>query len=57
MSQDPSSTFGGLMLGCIRDKYVGESKKVLLESAASLVLGLCTSVATAYVLSLAGIFV
>ncbi|MFI5404566.1 MAG: hypothetical protein ACHQYR_02440 [Candidatus Gagatemarchaeaceae archaeon] len=57
MSQDPASIFGGLMLGCIRDRYVGEGRRVLVEGAVSLVLGLCASVATTYLLSLAGIFV
>ncbi|MDA4124586.1 MAG: hypothetical protein OK438_03945 [Thaumarchaeota archaeon] len=57
MSQDPASIFGGLMLGCIRDRYVGEGRRVLVEGAVSLALGLCASVATTYLLSLAGIFV
>lgn len=57
MSKDPISTFGNLMLGCIRDEYVREDRRVMVEGAGFLVLGLCTSVATTYLLSLAGFFV
>ncbi len=57
MSQDPGSIFGSLMLGCIRDEYTHEERRALLEGVAFLVFGLCSSVATAYLLSLTGVFV
>ncbi len=57
MSEDPSSIFGSLMLGCIRDEYAHDDKGVLVEGAVFLVLGVFASVATTYLLSLAGIFV
>ncbi len=45
------------MLSCIRDRYAGEGRRLALESAASLALGVFASVATTYLLSLARIFV
>jgi len=57
MSQDPGSYFGGLLMKCIRDDYLKEDKKVLAEGVVLLILGASSSVATTYLLSLAGIFV
>lgn len=57
LSQDPGSTFGGLLAGCISDDYVKEQRRILTEGVLFLILGAASSVATAYLLSLAGIFV
>jgi hypothetical protein len=57
MPQDPSSTFGGLLAGCIRDDYVKEDRKILAEGVIFLLLGAVCSVATTYALSLAGFLV
>lgn len=46
--------FGNLMSVCIRDDYAKE-QKVLAEGVLLLLLGACTSVATTYLLSLAGV--
>ncbi|MGD0319888.1 MAG: hypothetical protein ABSB56_09370 [Nitrososphaerales archaeon] len=55
MARDPMSYFGKLMLGCISDEYVRPDKGVVLEGVLFLALGVCASVATTYLLSLAGI--
>jgi hypothetical protein len=55
MAKDPMSSFGKLMLGCISDKYMQQESRVVLEGVLFLVLGVCTSLATTYLLSLAGI--
>lgn len=57
MPQDPGSTFGSLLAGCISDDYLKQDKKVLAEGVVFLVLGACSSIATTYLLSLAGILV
>jgi hypothetical protein len=57
LPQDPGSTFGGLLAGCISDDYVKEERRVITEGVLFLILGACSSVATTYLLSLAGIFV
>jgi hypothetical protein len=49
------SSFGNLMLRCISDEYARKEIGVVLESVVFLALGVCTSVATTYLLSLAGI--
>jgi len=54
LSQDPGSTFGGLLAGCIRDDYVKQERKILAEGIIFLILGAASSVATTYLLSLAG---
>lgn len=54
MPQDPGSTFGGLLSGCIRDDYVKEDPKILAEGVLFLLLGAVCSVVTTYALSLAG---
>ena len=55
MSQDPGSTFGGLLAGCISDDYPDPEKRAVLEGVAFVLLGAASSVATTYLLSLAGI--
>ncbi len=57
MSQDPGSIFGGLLAGCISDEYEKQERKVLAEGVLFLILGAVSSVATTYMLSLAGLLV
>ena len=57
MPPDPGTTFGGLLAGCISDHYDEPEKKVLAEGVLFLLLGAVCSVATTYVLSLAGLLV
>jgi hypothetical protein len=57
MSQDPSSTFGGLLAGCISDAYQKQDRKTLAEGVLFMILGAACSVITTYVLSLAGVLV
>lgn len=54
MPKDPGSLFGNLMSVCIRDRYAQE-RPVLAEGVLLLILGACSSVATTYLLSLAGL--
>lgn len=54
MSKDPGSLFGNLTSVCIRDSFPDEGR-VLAEGVLLLVLGACSSVATTYLLSLAGL--
>lgn len=56
MASDPRSIFGGLLAGCISDEY-DRPGKVLAEGALLMVLGAFCSVATTYLLSLAGFLV
>jgi len=55
LSQDPSSVFGGLLARCIRDDYLKGDNKLVTEGALFLILGAASSVATTYLLSMAGI--
>jgi hypothetical protein len=57
MPQDPGSIFGSLIGVCIRDDYVEQSKRGMAEEILFIVFGACTSIATTYLLSFAGIFV
>jgi hypothetical protein len=57
MPPDPSSIFGSLLASCIRDDYTEHGRRGLAEEVLCLVIGACTSVATTYLLSVAGIFV
>jgi len=57
MPQDPSSTFGGLLAGCISDAYQKQDRKTLAEGALFMILGAVCSVATTYALSVAGLLV
>jgi len=56
MSSDPSSFFGGLTRGCIRDDWVDDGSAVR-ESVLFTILGMGCSVLTLYVLSVLGFFV
>jgi hypothetical protein len=55
MPQDPGSTFGGLLAGCISDDYLKEKNRVVAEGVVCIVLGAASSVVTTYLLSMAGI--
>lgn len=55
MPPDPGSTFGGLLLGCIRDDYLKEDRKTIAEGVIFLLFGAVCSVVTTYLLSLAGL--
>jgi hypothetical protein len=55
MTKDPMSSFGKLMLGCISDEYTRQERGVVLDGILFLALGACASLATTYLLSLAGI--
>jgi sugar phosphate permease len=57
MPQDPSSTFGGLLAGCISDSYQKQDRKTLAEGVLFMILGAACSVITTYALSLAGVLV
>ncbi|MBI3841488.1 MAG: hypothetical protein HY297_06030 [Thaumarchaeota archaeon] len=57
MPPDPGSIFGSLLRGCISDVYLKGDRKDYVESAVFLSLGVCSSIATTYALSLAGFFV
>jgi hypothetical protein len=54
---DPSSVFGGLLRGCIADRYDETESRLLAEGVAYMMLGAFSSVVTTYVLSAAGILV
>lgn len=57
MTPDPGAIFGGLMRGCINDRYLPREKAAAIEGAALLFLGLCSSLVTTYVLSAVGVLV
>jgi hypothetical protein len=57
MSQDPGSTFGNLLGGCISDSYEKKDRRALFESVLFLFLGAISSVVTTYFLSVLGVFV
>jgi hypothetical protein len=57
MSQDPGSTFGRLLAGCISDRYDTEDRKALAEGVIFLILGAASSVVTTYLLATLGVFV
>ncbi|MDA4120832.1 MAG: hypothetical protein OK404_00310 [Thaumarchaeota archaeon] len=54
MAPDPQSTFGNLLRGCISERYLPKDKGAA-EGALMVTLGLCTSVATTYLLSVVGV--
>jgi predicted aconitase with swiveling domain len=56
MSKDPSSFFGGLSKGCIRDEYVKDPETVR-DGVLLMLLGAGSSVLTVYLLSLVRILV
>lgn len=51
MPQDPASTFGKLLAGCISDEYLKIDRKTLAEGAVFLILGALSSVVTTYALT------
>jgi hypothetical protein len=55
MTPDPGSVFGNLLGGCISDEYIHEDKTGAKESFLFLLMGVCSSIATTYLLSVAGI--
>jgi hypothetical protein len=55
MTPEPGSVFGNLLRGCISDLYLPKDRAMALESGLMLVLGVSSSVATAYILSAASI--
>jgi len=55
MAPEPGSVFGNLLRGCISDLYLPKDRAMALESVLMLVLGVSSSVATAYILSAASI--
>ena len=57
MPPDPGTTFGGLLAGCIRDEYEEKDWKLVAVGVLALILGAVCSVATTYLLSLAGFLV
>ncbi|HEY6283815.1 MAG TPA: hypothetical protein VIW22_07825 [Nitrososphaerales archaeon] len=57
MPPDPGSIFGSLLGVCIRDDYAEHGKRGMAEELLCLVGGACASIATTYLLSVAGIFV
>ncbi len=57
MPPDPGVVFGNLLSGCIRDVWVEQDRMAVVEGVMFLILGAASSVATTYLLSMAGIFV
>ena len=57
MPPDPSTTFGGLLAGCISDDYEKQDRKVIAEGVLFMILGAACSVATTYAMSLSGLLV
>jgi hypothetical protein len=56
LSSDPSTFFGGLLRGCIRDRFSDEGS-FLRESFILTVLGMGSGFLTVYALSLLRLFV
>ena len=54
LPQDPMSLFGSLLTSCVSDDYQKE-RRLMFEGALVMVLGVASSVATAYLLSAAGV--
>jgi len=57
MSQDPASTFSGLLKGCISDHAVRSRRREALEGAALLMIGMASSLLTSYILASVGFLV
>jgi hypothetical protein len=57
MTSDPGTLFGGLLYTCISDRYLPRDKAAAAEGAAFIILGLCSSFLTTYILSAAGFLV
>jgi hypothetical protein len=56
MTPDPGAIFGGLLRGCISDRYLPR-EKMALEGMALMILGMVSSLVTTYVLASVGILV
>lgn len=56
MTPDPGAIFGGLLRGCISDRYLPR-EKMALEGIAFVALGMASSLITTYVLSSVGVLV
>jgi len=57
MTPDPGKMFGNLLRSCISDRYEKSRGGIAAEDILFLALGLGSSIATTYLLSLAGILV
>ena len=57
LPRDPGSIFGGLLAACIRDDYVKSGRNLATEGMIFVLLGVCSSVVTSYLLSVAGVLV
>jgi len=57
MTPDPATLFGGLLRGCISDRYLPRDKAAVAEGVVFVVLGVCSSFLTTYILSAAGYLV
>ena len=57
MTPDPGKMFGNLLRSCISDRYEKSRGGIAAEDIVFLALGLGSSMATTYLLSLAGILV
>ncbi len=55
MPPDPVAVFGRLLFGCIRDVYLKDDSKVGPEGVLFLAMGVISSLATTYLLSMAGV--
>jgi hypothetical protein len=54
LPRDPGSIFGGLLNVCVRDDYVRE-RRLLTEGVLFVLLGVVSSFATTYLLTMAGL--
>ncbi len=52
---EPGVVFGRLLLGCIRDRYAKDDSKLGPEGVLFLAMGMISSLATTYLLSMAGV--
>jgi hypothetical protein len=57
MTPDPGTLFGGLLRGCISDRYLPRDRTAAAEGVACVILGVGSSLLTTYILSAAGYLV
>jgi len=57
MTPEPGALFGGLLRGCISDRYLPRDRGAAVEGFAFVILGLCSSFLTTYLLSAVGYLV
>ena len=55
MPPEPGVIFGRLLFGCIRDQYTKDDSRIGSEGVLFMVMGMVSSVATTYLLSMAGV--